>query len=93
MALQRIFPFISGRCMLAVMQTNVLWMNRVLTQLFSAQQHLVFLLVSVCCDTAQALVFLLVSACCDSTQALVFLLVSVCCDSRSLYVLAGVSVL
>ena len=44
-------------------------------------QALVFLLVSVCCDTAQALaVFLLVSVCCDTAQALVFLLVSVCCD-------------
>ncbi len=40
-----------------------------------------FLVVSVCCDTAQALVFLVVSVCCDTAQALVFLLVSVCCDT------------
>ena len=48
----------------------------------------VFLLVSVCCDTAQALVFLLVLVCCDTAQALMFLLVSAlvlllssaCCD-------------
>ena len=31
-----------------------------------------FLLVSVCCDTAQALVFLLVSVCCDAAQAKVW---------------------
>ena len=65
----------------AVVQENVLWMKRVLTQLFSAQQHLAFLLVSACCDTAQAKVFLLVSVCCDTAQALVFLLVSACCDT------------
>ena len=40
-----------------------------------------FLLVSVCCDTAQALVFLLVSICCDTAKALVYLLVSMCCDT------------
>ena len=44
-------------------------------------QALVFLLVSVCCDTAQALIFLLVSMCCDTARALVFLLVSMCCDT------------
>ena len=43
-----------------------------------------FLLVSVCCDTAQALVFLLVSVCCDTAQVLVFLLVSVCDTARAL---------
>ena len=32
----------------------------------------VFLLVSVCCDTAQVLEFLLVSGCCDTAQALLF---------------------
>ena len=41
----------------------------------------VLLLVSVCCDTAQALVLLLVSVCCDTGQAIVLLLVSVCCDT------------
>ena len=49
-----------------------------------------FLLVSVCCDTAHAkalkhfsvaLVFLLVSVCCDTAQALAFLLVTACCDT------------
>ena len=44
-------------------------------------QALVVLLVSMCCDTAQALVVLLVSVCCDTAQALVVLLVSVCCDT------------
>ena len=34
-----------------------------------------FLLVSVCCDTAIASVFLLVLVCCDTALALVFLLV------------------
>ena len=57
-------------------------------------QALVFLLVSVCCDTALALVSLLVSVCCDTAQALVSLLVSVCWDTAQAFgVLAGVSVL
>ena len=46
---------------------------------------MVFLLVSVCCDTAQASVFLLVSVCC-------FLLVSVCCDTAQASVFLLVSV-
>ena len=37
--------------------------------------------------------FLLVTVCCETAQALVFVLVSVCYDSPSLGVLAGVSVL
>ena len=41
----------------------------------------VFLLVSVCCDTAQALVLLPVSVSWHTAQALVFLLVSVCFDT------------
>ena len=44
-------------------------------------QALIFLLVSMCCDTAQTLMLLLVSMCSDTAQALVFLLVSVCCDT------------
>ena len=54
---------------------------------------LVLLLVSMCCDTAQALVFLPVSVCCDTAEALVILLVSVCCDTPYFDFLAGVSVL
>ena len=46
-------------------------------------QALVFLLVSMRCDTAQALLFLLVSVCCDTAQAL--LLVSMCCDTAFYY--------
>ena len=43
---------------------------------------------------SEPLVFLLVSVCCDTIQALVFLLVSVCYDTiRAFGVLAGVSVL
>ena len=37
--------------------------------------------------------FLLVSVCCDTAQTLMILLVSVCCDSPDLDDLAGVSVL
>ena len=55
-------------------------------------QALMFLLVSLCCDTAQALVFLLVSVCCDTAQALVFLLVSVCRDTAQALVFLLVSV-
>ena len=43
--------------------------------------------------TELPLMFLLVSVRCDTAQALMFLLVSVCCDSPSLGVLDGVSVL
>ena len=39
------------------------------------------LLVSLCCDTAQAVVFLLESMCCDTAQPFVLLLVSKCCDT------------
>ena len=52
---------------------------------------LVFVLVSVRCDTAQALVFLLVSVCCDTSQALVFVLMSVCCDTAQALVFVLVS--
>ena len=41
---------------------------------------MVFLLVSLCCDTVPAMVFLLVSLCCTAL-AMVFLLVSLCCDT------------
>ena len=53
---------------------------------------LVFLLVSLCRDTAQALVFLLVSLCRDKAQALVFLLVSLCRDTAQTWVFLLVSV-
>ena len=67
-------------------------------------QALVFLLVSVCCDSTSlgipagvsvtcALVFLLVSVCRDTAQTLVFLLESMCCGSTGLGVLDGVNVL
>ena len=42
---------------------------------------LVFSVLSVCCDTAQALVFSVLSVCCDTAQALVFSVLSVCCDT------------
>ena len=56
-------------------------------------QSLGVLLVSACCDTAQALVLLLVSVCCDTAQALVFVLVSVGCDTAQALVLLLVSAL
>ena len=50
-----------------------------------------FLLVSVCCDTAQAFAFLLVSVCCDTAQAFAFLLVSMRCDTAQAFVFLLVS--
>ena len=58
---------------------------------FDTAQDLVFLLLSECFDTAQALVFLLVSVCCDVAHALVFLLVSVCCDTAQALMFLRVS--
>ena len=73
-----------------------LWLKIVPTKQTNVKQHfnvaLVLLLVSVCCDTAQALAFLLVSVCCDTAQALAFLLVSVCCDTAQALVFLLVSV-
>ena len=53
---------------------------------------LVFLLVVMCCDTAQAFVSLQVLMCCDIVQALVFLQVLMCCDTAQAVVLLLVSV-
>ena len=44
-------------------------------------KSLVFLLVSVYCDTTQTMVFLLVSVRCDTAQAFVFILVSLASHS------------
>ena len=67
----------------------MLLLNRVTRSTRLRLTILVFLLVSVRCDTAQALVFLLVSVRCDTANAL---LVSVCCDTAQALVFLLVSV-
>ena len=90
---EHLYPFLEGGCCYAKSSSWLKIVPHITMQRITFHGiALVFLLVSVCCDTAQALVFLLVSICCETAQALVFLLVSICCETAQALVFLLVSI-